>query len=303
VNILIAKLGATGDVVRTTTLLRRFAADVSWLVEAKNAVVLQDIQENLRCVPWEERDVLRDRRYDLVVNLEDSLEVGEFLKTLEVEQLWGAYADSENKMRYTDDSQQWFDLSIISRHGREQADRLKFENRCTYQALIFKGLGFCFEGETYRLPESVETDLKGDVAIAAQAGPIWPMKKWAYYSDLKHALEKEGFVTNVLPKRSSLLEHLADVQGHRCLVGGDTLPMHLALGSEVPCVTLFTCTSPWEIHDYGLQKKIVSPLLGEFFYKRGFNERAITAITLEEVLDATLSQLDAVDPLTSAARR
>jgi hypothetical protein len=47
--------------------------------------------------------------------------------------------------------------------------------------------------------------------------------------------------------RSSLLEHLADVQGHRCLVSGDSLPMHLGLGSAVCCVSIFTCASPWQI--------------------------------------------------------
>ena len=76
------------------------------------------------------------------------------------------------------------------------------------------------------------------------------------------------------------------------MVGGDSLPMHFALGTETHCVTLFTCTSPWEIHDYGLQTKLISPLLQEFFYKRGFDKRATTAIGVEEVLDNTLKQLD-----------
>jgi hypothetical protein len=40
-----------------------------------------------------------------------------------------------------------------------------------------------------------------------------------------------------------------------------------------------------------LQTKIVSPLLGDFFYQRGFNTRATTAISLSEVLDATIEQL------------
>ena len=104
------------------------------------------------------------------------------------------------------------------------------------------------------------------------------MKKWAYYRELKEALEDQGLTVNVLPERRSLLEHLADVRNHRCLVGGDSLPMHFALGTETPCVSLFTCTSPWEIYDYGVQEKIVSPLLEEFFYKRGYDERATTAI-------------------------
>jgi ADP-heptose:LPS heptosyltransferase len=119
------------------------------------------------------------------------------------------------------------------------------------------------------------------------------MKNWAYYDDLERTLKTNGLIVNVLPERSSLLEHLGDVSNHRCLVSGDTLPMHLALGSDVRCVSLFTCTSPWEIHDYGLQRKIVSPLLNEFFYKRGFAERATTAIPLEDVIAAALEQLDA----------
>ena len=135
---------------------------------------------------------------------------------------------------------------------------------------------------------------EGDVAIAAEAGPVWPMKKWAYYDELRQKLQDAGFVVNYLPNRPSLLEHLADVRGHRCLVSGDTLPMHLALGSGIPCVSIFTCTSPWEIHGYGLQEKIVSPLLKRFFYKRGYDRRATTAISVEKGMDAVMARLDAL---------
>src|SRR5438309_7538904 len=158
--------------------------------------------------------------------------------------------------------------------------------------MMCDGLGLRFRGEQYLLPELIETELPGDVAIAAEAGHVWPMKKWAYYEELKQRLEEEGLTVNVLPERSSLLEHLSDVQNHRCLVGGDSLPMHFALGTRTPCVTLFTCTSPWEIHDYGVQRKIVSPLLGEFFYKRGYDSRATTAITVDQVGSAVLKQLE-----------
>jgi hypothetical protein len=64
-------------------------------------------------------------------------------------------------------------------------------------------------------------------------------------------------------------------------------------------VSLFTCTSPWEIYDYGIQTKIVSPLLAEFFYRRDFDPRATTAIHLSEVLDATLDKLQAYEVNTS----
>src|SRR6202011_1592206 len=208
-------------------------------------------------------------------------------------QLFGAYVDANGGLAYSEDSRSWFDLSLISVYGRKQADQLKLRNRRTYQEMIFEGLGFRFGGERYLLPEALPTDLTGDVAIAPIAGAVWPMKNWAYYKELIRELEARGLKVNVLPRRTSLLEHLGDVQNHRCVVGGDSLPMHFALGSGTPCVNLFTCTSPWEIYDYGIQTKIVSPLLAEFFYRRDFDPRATTAIHLGEVLDATIDKLQA----------
>jgi len=295
-NILIVKLGATGDVVRTTPLLRRLGGSVTWITAAKNGVFLDGLGDNLRYFSWEARARALDIPYDLAINLEDTPEVALFLKTIRPAEIFGAYADSSKRLRYTDNSKCWFDLSLISAHGKLRADKLKFQNRQTYQELVFEGLGFRFAGERYLLPEPIETGLSGDVAIAADAGPIWPMKKWAYYQELKQQLEDGGLIVNVLPKRSSLLEHLSDVRNHCCLVSGDSLPMHLALGTGTPCITLFTCTSPWEIYDYGIQKKIVSPLLEEFFYKRGYEERATTAITVDEVFDAVMHQLETARP-------
>jgi ADP-heptose:LPS heptosyltransferase len=296
-KVLIIKLGATGDVVRTTPLLRQFLGEITWLTAAKNTVLLEGLKNNLRSYSWEDRVRILNTDYDLVINLEDTLDVAQFLKTLSCKEIFGAYVDSNNSLRYTENSRCWFDLSLISSYGRHEADRLKLLNRQTYQELIFNGLGLRFAAEPYVLPEGIETGLYGDVALAAEAGAVWPMKKWAYYDQLKQRLEDQGLIVNVLPERPSLLEHLADVQNHRCLVGGDSLPMHFALGTATPCVSLFTCTSPWEIYDYGMQKKIVSPRLEEFFYKRGYDKRATTAISVDEVLSAVMARLDVAIPV------
>ena len=291
-NTLIVKVGATGDVVRTTPLLSRLKGQVTWLTASKNTVLLEGLNCDLRCFSWEERERALDAHYDLCINLEDTLDVAQFLKTVRCGEIFGAYVDSDGSLRYTANSERWFDLSLISAYGKMRADKLKFQNRQTYQELVFEGLGFRFAGERYLLPEPIETGLSGDVAIAADAGLVWPMKKWAYYDELKRRLEDQGLIVNMLPKRSSLLEHLSDVRNHHCLVGGDSLPMHFALGTRTPCVTLFTCTSPWEIYDYGVQKKIVSPLLEKFFYKRGYDERATTTISVDEVFEAIMAQLN-----------
>jgi ADP-heptose:LPS heptosyltransferase len=293
---LIVKLNATGDVVRTTCILRRLAGSVTWLTAPLNVPLLQGIAQNVRCLSWDQRDTVLEDHYDLLINLEDEIEVAAFAKRVSHHQAFGAYLGDHGQIRYTDDARRWFDMSLISTFGREKADELKLSNRRSYQDMIFEGLGWQFSGDRYLLPVSQATALAGDVAIASAAGPVWPMKTWAYYTDLQRALEAQGLSVNVLPRRPSLLEHVSDVKNHRCLVSGDSLPMHLALGVGIPCVTIFNCTSPWEIFDYGLQTKIVSPLLSQFFYKRGFDARATTAIELNTVLEAVMARLGKPPP-------
>lgn len=287
---LIIKLNATGDVVRTTTLLQRVADDVTWITAAPNNELLHNADGRLRCVEWSERDSALDREYDLLVNLEDDVACAQLAAQVRHHRLFGAFLKN-GEVGYSDDSAAWFDLSLISRFGRQRADGLKLRNRRTYQDLIFAGLGLTFRGEPYVLPKASTTPLTGDVAIAPVAGPVWPMKGWAHYDQLKAELERAGLTVNVLPRRPTLLEHLGDIVNHRCLVSGDSLPMHFALGTATPCVTLFNCTSPWEIYDYGVQTKLVSPLLERFFYQRGFDEAATTAIGLDEVFDAVVERL------------
>jgi len=293
-RVLILKLGATGDVVRTTTLLKPLNAEVVWITADKNTILFKDTPA-VRCFSWENRALAKDQSYDLLINLEDTADVATFAAEIKAGQVFGAYLNSKGELSYTQDAKAWFDMSLISVYGREEADKLKLQNRRTYQDLIFEALGFRFNGEPYILPQPIDTGLRGDVAIAAEAGPVWPMKKWAYYNDLKLKLEASGLQVNLLPFRSSLLEHIADVRNHRCLVGGDSLPMHLALGTNTRCVSIFNCTSPWEIHDYDLMIKLISPLLDEFFYKRAFDVRATTAVPFEQVYSAVLRQLAATE--------
>jgi heptosyltransferase II len=288
---LIVKLNATGDVVRTTTLLRALRGPVTWITARNNRALLEGTWPNMQCLAWEDRAHASGLKFDLAINLEDELETASFVRSVAPGEVFGAYLGPGDDILYTPSAREWFDMSLVSRFGRQRADELKLLNRRSYQQMIFSGLGLEFNNEAYVLPEPVRTKLTGDVAIAPVAGAVWPMKNWAHYQPLQDRLRAAGLRVNMLPKRESLLEHLGDIANHRCLVGGDSLPMHLALGLGVQCVTLFNCTSPWEIHDYGLQTKLISPRLAEFFYKRTFDAEATAAIGLDEVLQAVLHRL------------
>jgi heptosyltransferase II len=291
---LILKLNASGDVVRTTPLLRRLDGRITWVTARKNLPLLDGMTRNLRCFAWERREEVAGSEYDLVINLEDEPEIAAFAREVKHGRIFGAFLDRQGRLAYSEDSQGWFDLSLSSRFGRMRADELKLQNRRAYQELIFEGLGLEFRGEPYVLPSPAATDLEGDVAIASAAGPVWPMKTWAHYERLAVALEAKGLRVNVLPQRRLLLEHLGDINAHRCVVGGDSLPMHLALGLGKRCVAIFNCTSPWEIYDYGLLTKLVSPVLSEFFYKRDFDPRATTAVGVDEVVHAVMNSLERI---------
>ena len=171
-KILILKLNATGDVVRTTPLLRCLHGEITWITARNNLSLLDGLKGNLRSLCWEDRESIRGDEYDLVINLEDETELAAFVKSIRHRQLFGAYMNGSNKISYTEDSRRWFDMSLISVYGKREADSLKFQNRRTYQELVFEGLGFHFSGQKYILPESDYTELSGDVAIAPVAGAV-----------------------------------------------------------------------------------------------------------------------------------
>ncbi len=149
---LIVKLGASGDVVRTTALLHVLPGEIHWLTSDQNAVFLEGVHPSTTCVAWSRRDSIRGERYDLVVNLEDATEAASFLRDVACGELFGAYLTSSGSVDYTENAREWFDLSLISRYGKERADRLKYENRKTYQELVFAGLGLEFKAQPYCLP-------------------------------------------------------------------------------------------------------------------------------------------------------
>ena len=290
-KLLVVKRAAAGDVLRTTTILHLFTEwEVDWVTAPENAPLLAN--GRLHTLFDDARNIDPRRRYDLVINLEDDdRTVREVSSRAAYDRVFGAYIDSGGALRYTPDSAEWFDLGLISRFGVKQADALKLKNRRSYQEILFGCLGFAFQNHPYVMPHSLPpSDLTGDIAVAPKAGDRWPTKTWRHFGRLVNDLGKT-YKVNTLPLRGTLLEHLADVRQHRFVISPDSLPMHIALGFQIPCAAVFTCTSPWEIHDYGLLTKFVSPKLEDYFYVRELVEDAVSCIPYDEVYGAIVDLL------------
>jgi len=290
-NLLIIKTGASGDVVRTTCLLHEFKNwEIDWLTAPENRELLEN--NFIKNIFTDPLSLDYSKNYDLVINLEDDVDfIGKTIPKLRYKKIFGAFLNSSSTVHYTEEAAGWFDLGLISKYGLKKANELKYQNKKTYQELIFDGLGLTFSGQPYVMPSRIPTpELKGDLAVAPKAGNRWPIKNWRYFDKLIDTLSQH-YTVNVLPIRSTLVEHIADIKGHKFLISPDSLPMHIGMGLNIPGVAIFTCTSPWEIYDYKLLKKVISPKLEKYWYSRKYNEDAVTCLGFQEVYDVVQKEL------------
>ena len=94
-RIVIIKIGATGDVVRTTVLLHLFANDeITWITAKHNIAVLPFRQPNLKEIiaieEIEKSDVLT-AQYDWVISLDDDYKCSALASKIKTKQLFGAF--------------------------------------------------------------------------------------------------------------------------------------------------------------------------------------------------------------------
>lgn len=266
-EILIIKLGALGDVLRTTPLLRRLDGRVTWVTRREAFPLLAGNPRIERLAAVEDGGAVRSRAYDLVINFDEADPACRLASAVRARRRVGACLRDGAKT-YCAASAAWFDMSLISRLGREAADRLKARGRRSYQNYLFRACGFMFRGEEYMLPlhpSKVDARL---VAFERRVGRTWPAKEWTGFRELGARLRAEGFAASTLRRRRRLENYLEDINRCGLLVTGDTLAMHVALALRKKVVALFNCTSPHEIHGYGRMEPIVHERLQEHFYQR-----------------------------------
>jgi heptosyltransferase-2 len=290
-NILIIKTGAAGDVVRTTSLLNVLQGNIYWVTANESKPLLPDIAAGLKVLSVEEAfRSLRDIKFSRVISLEEDNDSAMLAGEINTNDLTGLYM-TNGKMNYTDNSACWFDMSRVSKFGLAKANKLKAENPESFQFYIFKMLGKKFSGEPYRVftDDSVKAKNKL-IGIEKRTGRQWPNKQWWGYDKLISKLEKENYPVKVFEQRSNIRNYLRDIAACSHIVSGDTLAMHIALAYKKTCTAIFNCTSPQEIYDYGLLKKVVSTLLSKYFYSSSFDKEVVESVPLDEVYN-TLSVL------------
>ncbi len=291
-NILIIKLGALGDVLRTTSILRGLKkkyknCKISWLTQKISSELLEnnDLIDNI-CT-----DSKNLGKFDLVISLdEDACDIATKIKK---EKLIGCYLNDEKKV-YTSNSVTWFDMSLISRFGKEKANELKKSNTKTFQNHLSNMLdvesgGYVFnltkEEKDFSLKFVKKHNLQGTViGLNTGAGKRWELKKISINKTVELAerlvkelniqvilfggLEEKERNKEILKKSNveiidagcdnTVRNFAALINLCNIIVTSDTLAMHFGISLKKKIVTFFGPTSAAEIDLYGKGKKIIA---------------------------------------------
>jgi len=297
---LIIKLDAMGDVLRTTSILQGLKekypeSHITWITKKESLPLLENNPLIDMTLAYEEDAllVLATEEFDLVINPDASFIGARLAELSKGKKKLGFGFDSKGHVySYNREAEYWFNMGVN--------DVIKKANQKTYQQIV---LSICqLNCERYDLIYHISPEEKNfaetfrrknklksvDIVIGLNtgAGRRWLKKKWTLegYSELINIIKKRIPEAKILlyggPEEiennkylKSRYDNLIDTGNHNSIrqfaalidlstvvVTGDTLAMHLAVALGKKAVVLFGPTSHTEIELYNRGEKIYSDM-------------------------------------------
>ena len=289
-RILVIKLGAAGDVIRTTPLLAPLKREfpdhaLSWVTDFPAllpAAVDDPLPLNTETVLW-----LEETPFDLVINLDKDRQACALARRVRAKRRWGFTLDDEGLCRPVNED-------LPSAQAKAACDKFAtgifddVNQACTLSYLqeIFAICGYEFAGEEYVLdrPDPAPVfdlpDGKATVGLNTGCGGRWTSRLWpeASWQILATDLQTAGYAVVLLggPEEDAKNRRLADATGacypghfdlgifiglmDRCdlVVSAVTMAMHIALGLGKKLVLFNNIFNPHEFELYG-RGRILAP--------------------------------------------
>ncbi|MEK6891375.1 MAG: glycosyltransferase family 9 protein [Nanoarchaeota archaeon] len=325
-KICIIKLGALGDVVRTTPILEAIKekyphSEITWITKPSSKEILEDnnLIDKLLLLPHIPTD-----KFDILYSLDIDEQATKIANKIIADEKYGFY-DNEGFPASFNEEAEYYLNTVFD-------DYLKKSNRKTYQEMIFDMCKLHWKKQpiSIKISEQArqnisdfieENNIQGKIlGFNIGSSPRWPSKAWhksriiEFIKDIHkdytvillggpeeiesmEEVEKEldniGIKVYAKNTSNSLKDFFALIDICDVIVCADTLALHLALGLNKPTIALFLCTPAWEIEDYDLAKKITSPIFDNFFPERmdQYDEELVKSISVNQVLKA-LSDLE-----------
>ena len=296
-RLLIIKLDAIGDVLRTTALLPALTevhprASITWITRREARPLLERNPYITEILDYGEDALLqlRVRAFDRVINLDAGKTSAALASAANATKKDGFLLDPHGWVQPTNEAaRKWLEMGVF--------DDLKRQGTRTYQDMMADIMGLSGRPHRYILQLTDEEREQGRaylqklgiefscpiIGLNTGAGRRWELKQWREegYLELVERIAKKRPVQFVLlggpeererhkrlTSRSSVplidagcdnsVRHFASLVGACSLViTGDTLAMHLSLALSRRTIVLFGPTSAAEIELYGLGEKVV----------------------------------------------
>ena len=284
-KVLLIKLGAMGDVLRTTPLLplikKKYPnCHLTWLVKEESRELLKTNKEIDRVLPYSYLNILRlqQEKFDILINLEISAEATLLANTVKAKEKLGYYFhESGNPSPFNKASEFYL--------NRVYSNQINKANRKTYQEMMAEIAELNYEKLPYALSATEEYSesfsqmhglTKKDKLLGINIGSSkrWPSKAW--HPDLvlefSKRMSKEGYKILLLggPEEqeslpmlhrklskervpamtnnpeNTLQQFLSLVNRCNILVTADSLALHIAIGLKKTSLSPFFFTPPFE---------------------------------------------------------
>ncbi|SMB97858.1 glycosyl transferase family 9 [Hymenobacter roseosalivarius DSM 11622] len=284
-RILIIKLGAIGDVIRTTPLLRRLrqeypAAKITWLTHTPAILPPSAVDEILK-LDLTSVLHLQARQFELLFNLDKDKEACALHDTIRAVQKFG-YTLLPNGVPWPGNT--------LANHKFLTGvfDELSLQNQKPYAQEIFELCGYEFRGEEYVFDTHDDKGYRWDslptsrprIGLNTGCGDRWTTRLWSdtHWIDLISQLQQAGYIPVLLggvaeDERNQRL-HLATgaaylgtfpleqfinlMQQMELVVTQVTMAMHISIALGKPTVLMNNIFNPHEFDLYG-RGQIVQP--------------------------------------------
>jgi heptosyltransferase-2 len=329
-RILIIKLGALGDVVRTTalvpTLKNNFpVSHITWISKASGVRVLKNDPRIDCLVEFNAEGILRmtQQEFDLVLSLDKEPAPAALCKAVSCEDKRGMILSRYGTVEPINrDCEDYFELGLDN--------HLKFHvNTLSYPELIHRAVGlsyehspyqiFCSDEEIRRMEEILKPVRQTGnpvIGLNTGSGSVFANKSLSRvrWVELARMILSRGWSAVILGGREekSINAWIAEQSNAfypgvdftetefsglaglcDVVVTGDTFGLHAAVGRGAAVAALFGPTSAVEIDLYERGRKIISPVNCAPCYKRQCERKpsCMDMISLDEIISSVESLL------------
>lgn len=313
-RILIIKLGAIGDVIRTTPLLRALkkdnpSAEIWWLTLSPDILPRPWVDVILPFSP-QSLAILHATPFDILYNLDKDREACALALSV----------TASSKFGFTLSKGKCIPMNEAATHKYLTGvfDDLSKANTKSYQQEIFEICGLAFRNEEYIMPPSPETAwnlpaAQSVIGLNTGCGGRWPSRLWANQNwiELSRRLKDAGYFPLLLggeqeheknldlSRRSGatylghfpLTTFVSEIRQCELVVTAVTMAMHLAIGTGRKIVLFNNIFNKHEFELYGRGEILEPEFDCDCFYSPTCPNDCMQYLTVDRVFDSCIRLL------------